>query len=45
MSGYKDLFAHGLDGDADGTGKGGFGQETEDVRRAGVLHALNHVLK
>ncbi|KAJ9106916.1 hypothetical protein QFC20_003925 [Naganishia adeliensis] len=42
---YKDLFVHGLDGDADGTGAGGFGKETEDVRAAVTMHALNHVMK
>ncbi|KAJ9121655.1 hypothetical protein QFC22_002275 [Naganishia vaughanmartiniae] len=42
---YKDVFLHGLDGDADGTGAGGFGQETEDVRSAVAMHALNHVMK
>lgn len=42
---YKDLFVHGLDGDADGTGAGGFGKETEDVRSAVTMHALNHVMK
>ncbi|KAJ9102456.1 hypothetical protein QFC21_002856 [Naganishia friedmannii] len=42
---YKDMFLHGLDGDADGTGAGGFGQETEDVRSAVAMHALNHVMK
>ncbi|GHJ87696.1 hypothetical protein NliqN6_4098 [Naganishia liquefaciens] len=42
---YKDLFVHGLDGDADGSGAGGFGKETEDVRSAVTMHALNHVMK
>jgi U3 small nucleolar RNA-associated protein 25 len=42
---YKDFFVHGLDGDADGSGAGGFGKQTEDVRSAAVLHALNHVMK
>lgn len=45
ISGYQDLFAHGLDGDADGTGKGGFGPVTESVRAAATMHALNHVMK
>lgn len=46
LSKYRDLMVTNLDGDADGTSKhGGFGPETEAVRSAAAMHALNHVLK
>jgi U3 small nucleolar RNA-associated protein 25 len=42
---YKDFNAHSLDGEADGTEKKLLGEEKEALRKAAVVHALNHVLK
>jgi U3 small nucleolar RNA-associated protein 25 len=48
-SSYKDLFLHGMDGEADGSsskkGNALYGNEAEDVRSAIMMHAVNHVMK
>ncbi|KAI9637456.1 uncharacterized protein MKK02DRAFT_23689 [Dioszegia hungarica] len=42
---YKDIYLHSLDGEAEGTEKKLFGEQKEAMRKAAVVHALNHVLK
>ncbi len=42
---YKDLYLHSLDGEADGSEKKLYGESKEAMRKAVVVHALNHVLK
>lgn len=49
LSSYRDLFFHGLDGEADGyptsERSGLWGDDVEEVRSGAVMHAVNHVLK
>ena len=42
---YKDLYLHSLDGEADGMEKGVYGETKEGMRKAIMIHALNHVFK
>lgn len=42
---YKDLYVHSLDGEADGTETKLFGEKKEAMRKAAMVHAMNHVLK
>lgn len=42
---YKDIYLHSMDGEADGSEKKLFGESKEAMRKAVVVHALNHVLK
>ncbi|OCF31541.1 U3 small nucleolar RNA-associated protein 25 [Kwoniella heveanensis BCC8398] len=42
---YKDFFFHSLDGEADGSERQLLGEQKEAMRKAAVVHALNHVLK
>ncbi|KAL1413346.1 rRNA-binding ribosome biosynthesis protein utp25 [Vanrija albida] len=43
---YTDLYAHSLDGEADGSEKGvGAGKHRAALRAAAAAHAINHVLK
>lgn len=42
---YRDLYLHSLDGEADGSEKKLHGEQKEAIRKAAVVHALNHVLK
>ncbi|WVQ95052.1 hypothetical protein IAU59_002144 [Kwoniella sp. CBS 9459] len=42
---YKDFYLHSLDGEADGNESHLLGEQKEAMRKAAVVHALNHVLK
>jgi U3 small nucleolar RNA-associated protein 25 len=42
---YKDIYLHSLDGEAEGAERKLFGEQKEAMRKAAVVHALNHVLK
>ncbi|WRT68504.1 uncharacterized protein IL334_005480 [Kwoniella shivajii] len=42
---YKDFYLHSLEGEADGSESSIFGEQKEAMRKAAVVHALNHVLK
>ncbi|WVF67577.1 hypothetical protein IAT40_002335 [Kwoniella sp. CBS 6097] len=42
---YKDFYLHSLDGEADGSESQLIGEQKEAMRKAAVVHALNHVLK
>jgi len=42
---YQDFYLHSLDGEADGSEKVLYGDTKEAMRKAVVVHALNHVLK
>ncbi|WVW85517.1 hypothetical protein I302_107555 [Kwoniella bestiolae CBS 10118] len=42
---YKDFYLHSLDGEADGSETQILGEQKEAMRKAAVVHALNHVLK
>ncbi|RSH88852.1 rRNA-binding ribosome biosynthesis protein utp25 [Saitozyma podzolica] len=42
---YQDVYAHSLDGESDGSERKLYGDEKEALRKAAVVHALNHVLK
>ncbi|WWC93486.1 hypothetical protein V866_000321 [Kwoniella sp. B9012] len=42
---YEDLYLHSLDGEADGSETQIVGEQKEAMRKAAVVHALNHVLK
>jgi U3 small nucleolar RNA-associated protein 25 len=39
------VYAHSLDGESDGSERKLYGDEKEALRKAAVVHALNHVLK
>lgn len=46
LGSYTDLYAHSLDGEADGSEKAAFHPGTHDaLRSAAAAHAVNHVLK
>ncbi len=42
---YKDFYLHSLDGEADGSEATLYGDTKEAMRKAIVVHALNHVFK
>lgn len=42
---YTDLYAHSLDGEADGSEKAPWGPKREALRAATAAHLMNHVLK
>ncbi|KAK4687363.1 U3 small nucleolar RNA-associated protein 25, partial [Tremellales sp. Uapishka_1] len=45
LGSYKDFYLHSLDGEADGSETKAFGEEKESLRKAAMVHSLNHVLK
>lgn len=46
LGAYSDLYAHSMDGDADGSERAPFAAGTHDaLRTAAAAHAMNHVLK
>jgi len=42
---YKDYYLHSLDGEADGSETTMYGETKDAMRKAIVVHALNHVFK
>lgn len=45
LGSYKDVYLHSLDGEADGTERQMYGEQKEAMRKAAMVHAMNHVLK
>lgn len=45
LGSYRDFYLHSLDGEADGSEKSLVGDQKESMRKAAVVHSLNHVLK
>nr|ODN94411.1 U3 small nucleolar RNA-associated protein 25 [Cryptococcus depauperatus CBS 7855] len=42
---YKDFYLHSLDGESDGSESQLLGDQKEAMRKAAVIHSLNHILK
>lgn len=42
---YKDIYLNSLDGEADGSETALLGDRKEAMRKAIIVHSLNHVLK
>ena len=45
LGSYKDMYLHSLDGEAEGTERLMYGEQKEAMRKAAMVHAMNHVLK
>lgn len=45
LGSYKDMYLHSLDGEAEGTERQMYGEQKEAMRKAAMVHAMNHVLK